>query len=441
LASCRARGGRRLMATTTHRFDRSLALHARAAEVLAGGVSTAFRAFERPVPLTLASAQGARLTDVDGNELVDFVCGMGPIILGHGHPEVVAAVREAAGRLQQAGAQSEAEVALAEQLRAAMPSLERLRFGLSGSEAVHAALRTARAATGRPLVAKFAGHYHGWLDPILTATSHLPPAEPETGGQQPSALADVVALEWNDGTALEALFADRGHDLAAVIAEPYPCNGGVIPAAPGYLERLRALCDAHGALLVFDEVITGFRAGLGGAQGLLGVRPDLTVVAKALGNGFPISAFGGRADVMDEVGANRAMHAGTYNGGGISIAAGHATVSALAGDAGLYGRLGHLAARLRQGLEDAGARHGHRLVTAGTGGVFFAWFRDEGGVATFRDHLGSDLPRYARFAALMLEEGVRLIPAGRWYLSAAHGEAEVDAALAAADRALPRLTR
>jgi glutamate-1-semialdehyde 2,1-aminomutase len=322
-----------------------------------------------------------------------------------------------------------------------MPSLERLRFGLSGSEAVHAALRTARAATGRPLVAKFAGHYHGWLDPILTATSHLPPAAPETGGQQPSALADVVAVEWNDGDALEALFAARGHELAAVIAEAYPCNGGVIPPAPGYLERLRALCDAHGALLVFDEVITGFRVGLGGAQALLGVRPDLTVVAKALGNGFPISAFGGRADVMDEVGANRAMHAGTYNGGGISIAAGHATVSALAHDPGVYGRLGELAARLRHGLEELGARHGHRLVTAGTGGVFFAWFRDDGGVTTFRDHLGSDLARYARFAALMLEEGVRLIPAGRWYLSAAHGEAEVDVALQAADRALPRLGR
>ncbi len=332
-------------------------------------------------------------------------------------------------------------MALAEQLRAAMPSLERLRFGLSGSEAVHAALRTARAATGRPLVVKFAGHYHGWLDPILTATSHLPPATPETGGQQASALADVVALEWNDAAALEALFAERGHELAAVIAEAYPCNGGVIPAASGYLERLRALCDAHGALLVFDEVITGFRVGLGGAQGLLGVRPDLTVVAKALGNGFPISAFGGRADVMDEVGTNRVMHAGTYNGGGISIAAGHATVSALARDPEVYGRLGRHAARLRQGLEELGARHGHRLVTAGTGGVFFAWFRDEGDVTTFRDHLGSDLARYGRFAALMLEEGVRLIPAGRWYLSAAHGDEEVDTALQAAARALPRLTR
>jgi glutamate-1-semialdehyde 2,1-aminomutase len=429
------------MAAPADRFARSRALHVQAADVLAGGVSTAFRAFERPVPLTLRSAHGARLVDADGNELVDFVCGMGPIILGHGHEGVVAAVTEAAGRLQQAGAQSEAEVALALELRAAMPSMERLRFGLSGSEAVHGALRTARAATGRALVVKFAGHYHGWLDPILTATSHLPPAVPETGGQQPSALADVVALEWNDPATLERLFAERGDEVAAVIAEAYPCNAGVIPAAPGFLELLRGLCDAHGAVLVFDEVITGFRVGLGGAQAMLGVRPDLTVVAKALGNGFPISAFGGRAAVMDEVATNRAMHAGTYNGGGISIAAAQATIGALATDPAIYRRLAGHAERLRTGLEQLGARHGHRLVTAGTGGVFFAWFRDEGGVATFRDHLASDLARYARFAALMLEEGVRLIPAGRWYLNAAHGEAEVDAALAAADRALPRLAR
>jgi glutamate-1-semialdehyde 2,1-aminomutase len=426
---------------TTDRFQHSRALHARAGDVLAGGVSTAFRAFERPVPLTLRSARGARLIDVDGNELVDFVCGMGPIILGHGHETVVSAVAEAAARLQQPGAQSEAEIELAESLREALPSMERMRFGLSGSEAVHGALRTARAATGRPLVVKFAGHYHGWLDPILTATSHLPPAAPETGGQQPSALADVVALEWNDAAMVEALFAERDAEVAAVIAEPYPCNGGVIPPAPGFLERLRALCDAHGSLLVFDEVITGFRVGLGGAQGMLGVRPDLSVVAKALGNGFPISAFGGRADVMDEVGANRAMHAGTYNGGGISIAAAAATVGVLADDPDVYDRLASHAARLRSGLEELGARHGHRIITAGTGGVFFAWFRDEGHVATFRDHLACDLPRWARFAALMLEQGVRLIPAGRWYLNAAHGDAEIDAALAAADRALPQLDR
>jgi glutamate-1-semialdehyde 2,1-aminomutase len=424
-----------------HSFDRSYELHERASAVIAGGVSTAFRAFERPVPLSLRSAAGARLVDVDGNELVDFVCGMGPIILGHGHEGVVAAVTRAASQLQQPSAQHEAEIELAELIRSILPSCERLRFGLSGSEAVHAALRVSRAATGRSLVVKFAGHYHGWLDPIFAATSHLPPVRPETAGQQPSALQDLVAIEWNDAAGLEQLFAERGAEIAALIMEPYPCNGGVIPGAPGFVERCRELCDTHESLLVFDEVITGFRVGLDGAQGLLGVRPDLTVMAKAMGNGFPISAFGGRADVMDEVATNRVLHAGTYNGGGISIAAALATTTELQAEPEIYRRLRTLGTRLRTGLEEAGARHGHRIVTQGPGPVFFAWFIDEGGVATFRDHLAADHARYARFAALMLAEGIRLIPAGRWYLSAAHDDADVDEALAAADRALARLER
>jgi glutamate-1-semialdehyde 2,1-aminomutase len=429
------------MSISEHSFERSFELHQRAASVIAGGVSTAFRAFEKPVPLSIVSATGARLIDADGNELVDFVCGMGPIILGHGHEGVVAAVTRAASVLQQPSAQHEAEIELAEQIRSIFPSCERLRFGLSGSEAVHAALRVSRAATGRSLVVKFAGHYHGWLDPIFAATSHLPPATPETAGQQPSALQDLVAIEWNDAAGLEQLFAERGGEIAAVIMEPYPCNGGVIPAAPGFLERCRTLCTEHGSLLVFDEVITGFRVGLQGAQGMLGVRPDLSVMAKAMGNGFPISAFGGRADVMDEIATNRVLHAGTYNGGGISIAAALATTTELVAEPEIYARMASLGTRLREGLEALGEHHGHRIVTAGPGPVFFTWFLDEGGVTTFRDHLRADHARYGRFAALMLGEGVRLIPAGRWYLSGAHDDTDVDEALQAADRALARLER
>jgi glutamate-1-semialdehyde 2,1-aminomutase len=432
---------RRVMSTSEHPFERSFELHERASQVIAGGVSTAFRAFERPVPLSVVSAAGARLIDADGNEIVDFVCGMGPIILGHGHEGVVAAVTRAATRLQQPSAQHEGEIELAERIRSILPSCERLRFGLSGSEAVHAALRLSRAATGRSLVLKFAGHYHGWLDPIFAATSHLPPARPETAGQQASALHDLVAIEWNDAVGLEQLFSERGGEIAALIMEAYPCNGGVIPAAPGFLERCRELCDRHGSLLVFDEVITGFRVGLDGAQGMLGVRPDLTVMAKAMGNGFPVSAFGGRADVMDEIATNRVLHAGTYNSGGISIAAALATTAELAAEPEIYGRMGALGTRLRDGLEALGERHGHRIVTQGPGPVFFAWFLDEGAVASFRDHLRADHARYGRFAALLLAEGVRVIPAGRWYLSAAHDDGDVDAALEAADRALARLER
>jgi glutamate-1-semialdehyde 2,1-aminomutase len=406
---------------------------------MAGGVSTAFRAFERPVPLFIRQARGCRLVDVDGNEYVDYLCGMGPIILGHGDARVVAAVASAAARLQQTGAQHEAEVELAERLCASVRCFERVRIGLSGSEAVHGALRTARAATGRPLIIKFAGHYHGWLDPILAATSHLPPIAPETAGQPASTVAELVAVEWNDEASVREAFARHGSEVAAVIMEPLPCNGGVIPAAPGFLELVRSLCDDAGTLLVFDEVITGFRVGPGGAQADLGVDADLTVMAKAMGNGFPVSAFGGRADVMEQVSTNAAMHAGTYNGGGISVAAALATTSALVADAGAYERMASLATRLMEGLVSLGAQHGHRIVAQGPGPVFFCWFLDEGGVATFRDHQRADFPRYARFAELMLTEGIRLIPAGRWYLTCSHGDADVDRTLEAADRALARL--
>ena len=422
-------------------YERSSELYDRALQSMAGGVSTAFRSFERPVPLFVRDARGCRLVDVDGREYVDYVCGMGPIILGHGDTRVVRAVASAAEHVQQTGAQHEAEVELAERLCSVVPCFERVRIGLSGSEAIHGALRAARAATGRSLVVKFAGHYHGWLDPIFAATSHLPPAAPETAGQPASAVAELVAVEWNDSASIREAFARYGPDIAAVIMEPLPCNAGVIPAAPGFLQLVRSLCDNAGALLVFDEVITGFRVGLGGVQADLPVEADLAVVAKAMGNGFPVSAFGGRADVLEQVSTNTAMHAGTYNGGGVSVAAALATTSALAADIGAYQRMTSLGNQLMEGLVSLGARHGHRIVAQGPGPVFFCWFLDQGGVATFRDHQRADFPRYARFAEEMLNQGVRLIPAGRWYLTCSHGQTEVDRTLEAADRAFALIHR
>lgn len=419
-------------------YERSAALHARATGTLAGGVSTAFRMYERPVPLFFAAAAGAHLTDVDGHTYLDFVCGFGPVILGHGHPEVTEAVAAAAGGLQQLGGQHEAEIELAERLCRHVPAFELVRPSLSGSEAVHAALRLARAATGRTLVVKFAGQYHGWFDNVYATTGHLPPLVPESAGQPLSALADIVALEWNDLEALEQLFAWAGERIAAVIMEPYPCNGGVIPAAPGFLEAARRLTQDAGAILIFDEVITGFRIGLGGAQGELGITPDLAIVAKAMGNGFPVSAFGGRRDLMDLVASNRVVHAGTYNGGGVSVAAALATLDVLEREP-IHERLRALGSRLRDGLVDAAARHGHRLVAAGPGPVFFTWLLPDGEVRTYRDHLRADTATYGRFAERMLEEGVRVIPAGRWYLNAAHTEVDVDVAIEAADRAFAAL--
>jgi glutamate-1-semialdehyde 2,1-aminomutase len=229
-----------------------------------------------------------------------------------------------------------------------------------------------------------------------------------------------------------------GDRIAAVVMEAIPCNQGVMFPHAGYLEHVRELTRREGALLIFDEVITGFRVGLAGAQGYTGVTPDLAVVAKAMANGFPISAYGGRRDLMAAVSSNRVLHAGTFNGGGISVAAALATIRELS-EPGVHDRMHGLGGQLMTGLEEAAQRHGHRLVTQGPGAVFFAWFLDEGGVHTYRDHLRADTGKYARFAVQMLHRGVRLIPAGRWYLTTAHDQEAVDRTLEAAEDVLSRL--
>jgi glutamate-1-semialdehyde 2,1-aminomutase len=414
-------------------FDGSQMREHAAANFLAGGVSTAFRRAERPVPLVLRSGEGAHVADVDGNEYLDFVCGYGPVILGHADPVVGDAVARAAHGVQQGGAQSEAEFELAEALCREVPSFELVRISMTGSEGVHAAIRLARAATGRSLVAKFSGHYHGWLDSIFAGTAHVELVT-ESAGQPSAAISGLAQLQWNDVDGLKRFFDEHGHELAALIMEPYPCNGGVIAPEPGFLEAARSLTEAAGTVLIFDEVITGFRLGLAGAQGELGVRPDLTVVAKAMGNGFPVSAFGGRRDLMELIADNRVVHAGTYNAGGVSVAAALATIDQLR-TSDPYPRLRELGTRLRDGLVDIARDHGRRLVAKGPGPVFFTWFLEEGEVRTFADHLRADAAAYGRFAEELLRAGVRVIPAGRWYLNAAHTDTDVDRALEAADRA------
>ena len=421
-------------------FPASEALHNRAMKSLAGGVSTAFRMYEKPVPLAFQSAQGAELVDLDGNTYTDYVCGFGPVILGHSAPEVTAAVAEAGEKLQQVGGQHEAEIELAETVCNLVPAFERVRFALSGSEAIHAALRLARGATSRDIVVKFAGHYHGWLDGIYTATGGHTAGLPDSIGQPASSIAGVVVIEWNDIEAFRQLFDRAGDRIAAVLMEAMPCNQGVIYPAPGYLEEVREITRKAGTVLIFDEVITGFRLGCGGAQEHYGITPDLAVVAKAMGNGYPISAFGGREDLMDLVARNEVVHAGTYNGGGVSIAAARATIAALSDpEADLHSHMAALGKKLMEGLSSAGERHGHRLVTQGPGPVFFSWFLDEGDVNSYSDHLRADGAKYARFSEKLLDEGVRTIPAGRWYLTAAHTEADIDRTLEAVDQVLATL--
>lgn len=427
------------------RYQRSAALYARARETLAGGVSSNFRLGGDPHPLYFQRASGAHVVDVDGNDYVDFTLGMGPVILGHGAAAVAAAVADALSRAQLVAGQTLDEVDLAERLRDLVPAAELVRLGSSGSEMVQAALRIARAATGRPLVVKFEGHYHGWLDPILVSTQppidRAGPADAPvpwlpSAGQAEASVDQVIVLPWNGLAALERLFA--GPDaarVAAVICEPILCNTSVISPAPGFLERLRDLTRDTGSVLVFDEVITGFRVGLGGAQARLGVTPDLVVLAKAMGNGFPIAALAGTRDLMLRTAGN-VLHGGTYNGNLASVAAAKATLATLVeeGPAG-YARMEALGEALMTGLRVVAKRMGVRLLVQGLGSVFNTTFGD-GPIRDYRDYAATDLARQRRFVVALQDLGVRVTSRGTWFLSLAHTRDDIDRALSAAAEAL-----
>ncbi len=420
--------------------------HRAASEVLPGGVSSNFRLNGAPVPLTFVRGEGCRLVDVDDNVYLDYALGMGANILGHAPGPVIAAVRASLDGGQLFAGQHPAEAELARRLRDRMPSMELIRFGGSGSEMVHAALRLARAFTGRPLVVKFEGHYHGWYDDILVNTAGpwgLPgpdgavPTRPMSRGQVPP--ADVAVLPWNDAGLLERFFAIHGDRVAAVISEPIGCNTGVIEPVPGYAEALRELTAACGALLVFDEVITGMRVAPGGAQERLGVRPDLTVVAKALGGGFPLAALGGRADVMRLVITGGVLHGGTFNANTTSVAAGLAVLEAL--DRPAFATIDRLGRRLVEGLRALGARHGLPLHVQGLPCVFNTAFATDVPIRSAADYARADQTLQTRFLVELQERGVRPTARGTWFVSAAHDDAVIAATLDATDGALEALAR
>ncbi len=293
------------------RHHRSAELFGRARSALAGGVSSQFRSYEYPHPLFYESGQGSRITDVDGNTYLDFTLSQGPLILGHSHPVVVEAVTEAIASGQIFAGQHLAELELAETVKRLVPCADLVRFSLSGSEAVHAALRAARVHTGKTRFLKFEGHYHGWFDNVAVSVSastadqlgerHRPRPLPWTRGRPPSSDAEVVTAGWNDLEAVERVLASDPDGMAAVITEPVMCNSGCIMPVESYLEGLRSLCSFYGAVLIFDEVITGFRLGMSGAQGYFGVTPDLATFGKAMANGFPISVLAGKTEVMAHV--------------------------------------------------------------------------------------------------------------------------------------------
>ena len=423
------------------RYQKSKALYERACQVLAGGVSSEFRKYGPPHPLFYERGAGSRIVDVDGNEYLDFTLSQGPLILGHSHPRVLSEVAEASATGQLFAGQHVRELELAERLQRQIPCAELLRFSLSGSEADHAALRLARAVTGRPRFLRFEGHYHGWFDNVALGISGpsleaLGPRERPTPARWTAGLpADVekqcLLLPWNDLPLVDNTLRDSHHEIAAIITEPVMCNSGCIEPAPGFLAGLRQLCDAHGIVLIFDEVITGFRLGLGGAQKHFGVVPDLAIFGKAMASGYPISVLAGKRRFMEKIADGTVIHAGTMNSGNPSIAAAQATLDVLESE-NVHPRLFELGRRLMEGLRDAAIRAGRPMLVQGPGPMFHAGFTPLTEVRDFRETLTYDKPRYAAFVAAMQERGIRLIGRGLWYISAAHTREEIDQCIATA---------
>jgi len=425
-------------------FERSLSAFTRARRVIPGGVNSPVRAFKAVggSPLFVKSAQGCVITDLDDNTYIDYVMSWGPLILGHAHPAVVRAVQAAAARGTSYGAPTEAESELAELVCAMVPSIEKVRFCSSGSETTMSALRLARAFTRRDKLVKFAGCYHGHADAFLISAGSgaLTLGTPDSPGITAGTARDTISLPYNDLDALRAAFAAEPDAIACVIVEPYAGNMGLVLPKPGFLAGLRELTARYGALLIFDEVMTGFRVGPGGAQKREGVLPDLTTLGKIIGGGLPVGAFGGRAEIMDQLSpAGQVYQAGTLSGNPVAMAAGLATLRAL-GEAGTYEKLEAAGARFCRGLAGVFERYGtpHQIAQRGSmAGFFFTGqpVSDLSGAKT------SDTAFYARFFHAMLERGVYFAPSQfeAAFLSLAHSDAAIDDTIAAAGDAVASL--
>ena len=430
------------------RLLRSSRYHHSALDAIAGGVNSNVRFHGSFPPLCFLRAHGAHLTDLDGNTYVDYALGMGPAILGHGATAIVEGVARSLSDGQLVAGQTAMELELARRIQKYVPGADLIRIGTTGTELVQVALRVARAATGRERIVKFAGHYHGWLDNVLTNevtfsahSAHPGKARPQTGGQSEAALSDTTVLRWNDLDALNA-YADRfGAHTAAIIMEPVLCNTGVISPLPGYLAEVRRLCDKYGIIFIVDEVVTGFRLGLGGAQSLLGVTGDLTILAKALGGGVPIAALSGRRHLMSLIASGQVNHSGTYNSGTLALAAAIATIDSLSSNEGAaYGRIAQVGTQLMEGLRDLAYSLGDNLIVQGYPSVFNTAFGSsalsKAHISTVEEYRQCDDARQTRFLQVLLEHGVRPTARGTWFVSAAHTSEDVITTLAAAREAL-----
>jgi glutamate-1-semialdehyde 2,1-aminomutase len=428
-----------------NRYTISASLLERAKKVLAGGVSSEFRKYNHPHAIFYTSGKGSRIRDVDGNEYLDFTLSQGPLILGHSHPEVLKAVNDYSEKGQLFAGQHIKEIQLAEKLSSLIPSAELMRFCLDGSEAVQTALRVARAKTDRKKFLRFEGHYHGWLDNVcwgistpseqaLESREH-PEVFPWTEGLPDRVKDEFIIIPWNDPELLKKTVSENYSDIAAIITEPVMCNNGCILPAEGFLRGMREICDRYGIALIFDEVITGFRLSLGGAQQFFNITPDLSIFAKAMGNGYPISAITGKKQWMNLLEEGKVIHAGTMNSGNPTIAAALATIEVLEREAP-YDRLFSLGKRLMHGLSEAARETGQPLLVQGMGPMFHTGFTHLNEVKDYRDSLSYDKVKLNHFISGMHDRNIRVIGRGLWYISAAHKEADIDEAIVVAKEVL-----
>jgi glutamate-1-semialdehyde 2,1-aminomutase len=421
--------------------DKSHAVFQRARQLIPGGVNSPARAFGAVggEPIVIDRAEGAYLYDVDGNRYLDYVLSWGPMILGHRHPQVVAAIEAALARGTSFGAPTEAENALAELVIEAVPSIEKVRLVSSGTEATMSAIRLARGYTGRDLIVKFAGNYHGHVDSLLVdaGSSAATLGAPNSPGVTRGTTQDTLVLKYNDPDAMETAFAAHGDDIAAVIVEPVVGNMGCVKATAPFRSALRELTARHGALLIFDEVMTGFRVAYGGAQSVFGIQPDLTTLGKVIGGGLPVGAYGGRAEIMDHVlPAGKVFQAGTLSGNPLATAAGIATLKILR-DTNPYPQLQRLSTRLAVGLDEAAKAAGIPCSIGWFNSMMTLFFNPEP-VTDWDVASRSDTRRYARWFWAMVERGVYL-PCSQFeafFLSTAHTEEDIDATVKAAREAM-----
>jgi glutamate-1-semialdehyde 2,1-aminomutase len=422
-----------------------MSLFTDAREVIAGGVNSPVRAFAGVggEPVFFKSARGAWVESEDGRRFIDYVGSWGPMILGHAHPAVIEAVIETAQRGLSFGAPCVLETRIAKKITELMPSIERLRMVSSGTEATMSAIRLARGHTGRDKIVKFEGCYHGHSDSLLikAGSGALTLGVPSSPGVPAELAAHTITLPFNDADAVAQAFDELGAEIACVIVEPIAGNMNMVPPVPGFLETLRDVCSSNGAVLIFDEVMTGFRVAKGGAQAVFGIEPDLTTLGKVVGGGMPAAAFGGRADIMADIAPDGPVYqAGTLSGNPVAMAAGLATLE-LIDKPGFYDQLGERTKQLTDGLAAAAAGTGVALCVEQQGGMFGFVFAESGPVRSFAQVAAADVERFKAFFHGMLNEGVYLAPSAfeAGFVSAAHGESEIEQTVAAARKVFETL--